>query len=142
MHFCENIFGKSASHSRHDLPCACSIKYSLYVCTSHMYDCIARAKAREGLSPRQGRPNTANSSHRALFRKFRPFFGLMPGPWAQSFSARKIFWKLSLSESETTCPNLHSGRLSRKSLDRIARYLHFSVKIFAISVGPLRHDLP
>ena len=35
--FVEFFFGKSASHSRHDLPCACAIKYSLYVCTSHVY---------------------------------------------------------------------------------------------------------
>ena len=67
---------------------------------------------------------------------------VMPKPWSRSIFARKIFWKLSLSESETTYPKLKSDSFSPKSLDRIARYLHFCENIFGKSASHSRHDLP
>ena len=56
-----------------------------------------------------------------------------PEPWSRSFSARKIFLDFSLTPSEAECNYLHFGSSSAKSLDRIARYLHFSENIFGKS---------
>ena len=63
-------------------------------------------------------------------------------PVCRSIFARKIFWKLSLSESETTYPKLKSDSFSLKSVDRIARYLHFCENIFGKSASHSRHELP
>ena len=62
--------------------------------------------------------------------------------WSRSFSGCRIFLDLSLSESETTYPNLKFGRSSAKSAERISRYPYFCENIFRKSLATLRHDLP
>ena len=63
-------------------------------------------------------------------------------PWPCSIFCSQIFWNLSLSECETTCIFLESDSFSRKSLDRIARNLHFCQIIFGKSACHFQLDFP
>ena len=47
------------------------------------YISLLGAKPFPGLRPRQGRPNAPKPSETSLFRKFRSFFGPIPGPFLQ-----------------------------------------------------------
>ena len=67
---------------------------------------------------------------------------IMPKSWARSFSGYRFFPDLSLSESETTCINLHLKRFSAKCTEDSSRYLHFKQKIFGKSAWHFRPNLP
>ena len=53
---------------------------------------------------------------------------VIPKTKDHSFSGYRFFPDLSLSESETTCINLHSGRFLAKCTENISRYLRLKQK--------------
>ena len=100
------------------MPSVISIKYYLYVCTRQLSKVFAHQTF-----PKISVIYLNLGTCRSQREKF-------------SGSSRLQNLKLNAPIS------ILAGRLSRESFDRIARYLHFRVEIFAISVGTLRHNLP